>query len=78
MQLLEIYNEAIRDLLVPDDQARQQRSLTIKNLERSGFNVPDAIQVRAGAAGLLECSSGLLHPVASQRQPCLPTCFELC
>jgi hypothetical protein len=48
VQLLEIYNEAIRDLLVSDAEARQQRSLPLVNSQRSGFNVPDAIQVAVG------------------------------
>ena len=50
VQLLEIYNEAIRDLLVSDAEARQQRSLPLVNSQRSGFNVPDAIQVAVGGA----------------------------
>lgn len=48
VQLLEIYNETIRDLLVSDAEARQQRSLPLVNFQRSGFNVPDAIQVAVG------------------------------
>ena len=42
MQLLEIYNEQLRDLL---DEQRTARRLDIRNTERSGLNVPDAIQV---------------------------------
>ena len=42
MQLLEIYNEQLRDLL---DPSRSCRRLDIRNTERSGTNVPDAIQV---------------------------------
>ena len=34
VQLLEIYNEAIRDLLVPEGEARQQRSLPLVNTQR--------------------------------------------
>ncbi|PSC77000.1 kinesin KP1-like isoform B [Micractinium conductrix] len=45
VQLLEIYNESIRDLLVSDAEARQQRSLNLVNNHGSGRNVPDAIQV---------------------------------
>lgn len=42
VQLLEIYNEQLRDLL---DEQRSGRRLDIRNTERSGLNVPDAIQV---------------------------------
>ena len=42
MQLLEIYNEQLRDLL---DNSRTHARLDIRNTERSGLNVPDAIQV---------------------------------
>ena len=42
MQLLEIYNEQLRDLL---DNSRSHARLDIRNTERSGLNVPDAIQV---------------------------------
>ncbi|KAI3427016.1 hypothetical protein D9Q98_006959 [Chlorella vulgaris] len=45
VQLLEIYNESIRDLLVPDIKARQQGSLQLVNTQRSGSNVPEATQV---------------------------------
>ena len=45
MQLLEIYNESLRDLLVSEAEARQQRSLALQNTQRSGSNVPDATQV---------------------------------
>lgn len=44
VQLLEIYNEQLRDLL---DTSRSGKRLDIRNTERSGLNVPDAIQVRA-------------------------------
>ena len=43
VQLLEIYNEQLRDLL---DASRSGKRLDIRNTERSGVNVPDAIQVR--------------------------------
>ncbi len=42
VQLLEIYNEQLRDLL---DNSRSHARLDIRNTERSGLNVPDAIQV---------------------------------
>ena len=42
VQLLEIYNEQLRDLL---DTSRVPKKLNIQNTERSGLNVPDAIQV---------------------------------
>eukprot|EP00891_Asterochloris_glomerata_P003861 jgi/Astpho2/3861/e_gw1.00062.13.1_t len=42
VQLLEIYNEQLRDLL---DESRTHKRLDIRNTERSGLNVPDAIQV---------------------------------
>ncbi len=42
VQLLEIYNEQLRDLL---DAQRTGKRLDIRNTERSGLNVPDAIQV---------------------------------
>ena len=46
MQLLEIYNEQLRDLL---DESRTHKRLDIRNTERSGLNVPDAIQVLTGS-----------------------------
>ena len=42
VQLLEIYNEQLRDLL---DNTRTHARMDIRNTERSGLNVPDAIQV---------------------------------
>lgn len=42
VQLLEIYNEQLRDLL---DTSRSQRKLEIRSTEPSGLNVPEAIQV---------------------------------
>ncbi len=44
MQLLEIDNGQLRDLL---GEQRSGRRLDIRNTERSGLNVPDAIQVAA-------------------------------
>ncbi|EIE19659.1 kinesin-domain-containing protein, partial [Coccomyxa subellipsoidea C-169] len=46
VQLLEIYNEQLRDLL---DTSRSGKRLDIRNTERSGLNVPDAIQVDVGS-----------------------------
>ena len=43
VQLLEIYNEQLRDLL---DNTRSHARMDIRNTERSGLNVPDAIQVQ--------------------------------
>lgn len=42
VQLLEIYNEQLRDLL---DTSRTQKRLEIRSTEPSGLNVPEAIQV---------------------------------
>ena len=50
VQLLEIYNEQLRDLL---DASRSGKRLDIRNTERSGVNVPDAIQVRPCLSMLL-------------------------
>lgn len=47
VQLLEIYNEQLRDLL---DTSRAPKKLNIQNTERSGLNVPDAIQVWIASA----------------------------
>eukprot|EP00887_Chlorella_sp_A99_P001154 scaffold14.g1154.t1 len=47
VQLLEIYNESLRDLLVPQ---AQQRPLALQNTQRSGSNVPDAVQVPVACA----------------------------
>ena len=52
VQLLEIYNEQLRDLL---DNTRSHARLDIRNTERSGLNVPDAIQVRVMAEFALSC-----------------------
>ena len=49
VQLLEIYNEQLRDLL---DESRTHKRLDIRNTERSGLNVPDAIQVLIGPSVL--------------------------
>jgi hypothetical protein len=49
VQLLEIYNEVVRDLLAPAADATSaqglQRSLSINATQRSGGNVPDATRV---------------------------------
>lgn len=45
VQLLEIYNEQLRDLL-DNSRSTSGRRLDIRNTERSGLNVPDANQVR--------------------------------
>ena len=47
VQLLEIYNESLRDLLVSEADARAQRPLQLVTTQRSGNNVPDAIQASA-------------------------------
>jgi len=44
VQLLEIYNEQLRDLLAPA-QPGAARRLDIRNTAASGLNVPDALQV---------------------------------
>eukprot|EP00873_Tetraselmis_striata_P027607 jgi/Tetstr1/447871/TSEL_035181.t2 len=46
VQMLEIYNEVLRDLLVdPAVAHRKDNRLDIRMTERSGNNVPDAVQV---------------------------------
>lgn len=45
VQLLEIYNEQLRDLLAPAQQPGAARRLDIRNTAASGLNVPDALQV---------------------------------
>lgn len=45
IQLLEVYNENIRDLLVSEKEARMAKPLSIVATRGSGSNVPDAIQV---------------------------------
>ena len=52
VQLLEIYNEQLRDLLAPagSDGARR---LDIRNTAASGLNVPDALQVPRHSKGHL-------------------------
>ena len=55
MQLLEIYNEQLRDLL---DESRTHKRLDIRNTERSGLNVPDAIQVLTGSWAVSVLSLG--------------------
>ena len=42
VQMLEIYTEQIRDLI-----SAEERRLDIRSTERSGHNVPDAIQARS-------------------------------
>lgn len=42
-QMLEIYNESLRDLLVPKDTSNK---LDILSTQSSGCNVPNAIKVR--------------------------------
>ena len=58
VQLLEIYNEQLRDLL---DCSRSGRRLEIRNTERSGLNVPEATQVLRApsytSAGLINITS---------------------
>ena len=56
VQMLEIYNEALRDLLVDEAEARQQRPLELRDTQRSGANVPDAIQVRGRGRGRGPCT----------------------
>ena len=55
VQLLEIYNEHLRDLL---DESRTHKRLDIRNTERSGLNVPDAIQVLIGSWAVSVLSLG--------------------
>lgn len=55
VQLLEIYNEQLRDLL---DESRTHKRLDIRNTERSGLNVPDAIQVLIGSWAVSVLSLG--------------------
>ncbi len=55
VQVLEIYNESLRDLLVDEAEARQQRSLELRDTQRSGSNVPDAIQVSQLPMSCLGC-----------------------
>ena len=49
VQMLEIYNENLRDLLVDEGEARLQRSMELRDTQRSGCNVPEAIQVSSRA-----------------------------
>lgn len=46
VQMLEIYNEALRDLLA--EGGRSAPHLEILNTQASGCNVPGAMQVRGG------------------------------
>jgi kinesin family protein C2/C3 len=50
LQLLEIYNETIRDLLVPEAEAREERSLALSATLGSGRNVAGAAQLRVACA----------------------------
>lgn len=43
VQMLEIYNEVLRDLLLEDPN--KVNKLDIRSTEKSGLNVPDAVQV---------------------------------
>ena len=54
VQLLEIYNEQLRDLL---DASRSGKRLDIRNTERSGVNVPEAIQVPQQCSCCACCTS---------------------
>ena len=57
VQLLEIYNEQLRDLLVDTGDGPRPR-LDIRNTERAGYNVPNATRVR------VTCSDDVLHVMA--------------
>lgn len=57
VQLLEIYNEQLRDLLADAGDGPRPR-LDIRNTERAGYNVPDATRVR------VTCSDDVLHVMA--------------
>ncbi len=46
VQMLEIYNESIRDLLVDPSSSAARMSLDILNTQSSGCNVPQATQAR--------------------------------
>ena len=46
VQMLEIYNETLRDLL-SEDQSTSGNRLDILNTQASGLNVPNAVKVRA-------------------------------
>ena len=60
VQLLEIYNEQLRDLL---DASRSGKRLDIRNTERSGVNVPEAIQVLQQCSGHACCTSSMCRDV---------------
>ena len=45
VQMLEIYNEQLRDLLLDKQGSKKASKLDIRMCEQSGRNVPDAIQV---------------------------------
>lgn len=55
VQLLEIYNEQLRDLLAEDGDKQR---LEIRNTERSGQNVPEATRVH------VTCTEDVLHIMA--------------
>lgn len=52
VQMLEIYNEMLRDLLISD--SKKANKLDIRSTEKSGLNVPDAVQVQ------VECTEDVL------------------
>ncbi len=66
VQLLEIYNEQLRDLL---DEQRSGRRLDIRSTERSGVNVPDAIQARPRVAAPAPAQRAAERPRVSARLP---------
>ncbi|GMH44370.1 hypothetical protein BSKO_12304 [Bryopsis sp. KO-2023] len=53
VQMLEIYNEVLRDLLVDDEN--RNNNLAIRSTEKSGLNVPDAVQKS------VECTEDVLE-----------------
>lgn len=50
VQLIEIYNENIRDLLVSERESQAHRSLSLVASLGSGNNLPDATQIEVGSA----------------------------
>ena len=54
VQLLEIYNEQLRDLLAPAQHGAARR-LDIRNTAASGLNVPDAMQVWSTGSYVIGC-----------------------
>jgi hypothetical protein len=67
VQLLEIYNEQLRDLL--DDRNRGKK-LDIRSTERSGLNVPDAIQVMQGGPTLYTSHMVVIVHLVSGMETC--------